>query len=471
MRIGELAARAGVNVETLRYYERRGLLPQPPRHPSGHRTYDDDAVRFVRAIKEAQALGFSLAEIEEYLRLARRGRRTASEALRIRLAAKIDEVDTKIASLHRVRDELARVVGCACVSLDHCTCGAAYLARRGSDPDASVGVLHVTNGESAGGTLRQTSIGGAVLPWQEVLHEGPVPPLPPARLRDVRARFLGECGWGSRRALGDAFERRDHLLVQALGERRHVVLWFEHDLYDQLQLLQVLALAGEVGFVEGRLELVQANVFLGGLAADELDRLWPERRPVTAAEVELARRAWDAVRAPEPTAIETLVHETTPALPYVAPALERLLEELPGHGDGLSRTERQLLEPLVGGPRTPHELFGASQAREEAVFLGDTWAWRRLAELADGARPLVARADGGALPKPPPLGDPLRFPSIRLALTGDGREVLAAKADRVELVPIDRWVGGIHLQSDCVWRWDRDERRCYRTNSTRTGRS
>ena len=73
MRAGEAARRAGVNATTLRYYERRGLLPEPARTPSGHRHYDEDAVRFLRAIKEAQAIGFTLAEIEEYLRVARSG--------------------------------------------------------------------------------------------------------------------------------------------------------------------------------------------------------------------------------------------------------------------------------------------------------------------------------------------------------------------------------------------------------------
>src|SRR6185312_11748393 len=72
MRVGEVAERAGVNVETLRYYERRGLLPAPDRDPSGHRRYDEDTVRLLRAIKEAQAVGFTLTEIGEYLRASRR---------------------------------------------------------------------------------------------------------------------------------------------------------------------------------------------------------------------------------------------------------------------------------------------------------------------------------------------------------------------------------------------------------------
>jgi DNA-binding transcriptional MerR regulator len=97
VRAGEAARRAGVNVETLRYYERRGLLPEPARVPGGHRRYDEEAVRFLRAIKEAQAVGFTLAEIEEYLRVVRAGRTSAPEALRVRMAAKIDEIDARIA--------------------------------------------------------------------------------------------------------------------------------------------------------------------------------------------------------------------------------------------------------------------------------------------------------------------------------------------------------------------------------------
>ena len=216
MRVGEVARRAGVNVETLRYYERRGLLPEPDRNPSGHRRYDEETVRLLRAIKEAQALGFTLGEIDEQLRAARSSR-APSESLRVRTAAKIDEIDGRIAALRRMRDELARIVGCACDSLDRCTCGAAYLARGGREAGTQPSLLHVTNGESAGNTLRQTGLGGAVLPWQDVLHEGPVPAVPRVELLRARAAFLSECGWGSRRAIQSSLERRDRQLLDALG--------------------------------------------------------------------------------------------------------------------------------------------------------------------------------------------------------------------------------------------------------------
>ena len=321
MRIGEIARRAGVNVETLRYYERRGLLDEPPRGINGHRDYDEETVRFVKAVKEAQRLGFTLEEIAEHARLTSVGR--AHETVRTRVAQKLDEIDERIASLRRVREELERVVGCACDSLDHCTCGAAFLARGGRDPRLGP-LLHVTNGESAGNTLRQTTLGGAVLSWQDVLHEGPVPAVPPAELRAVRARFLSECGWGSERSLLESFERRDRLFEHALEADTSVVLWFENDLYDQLQLLQALTLAGD-----SPLELIQADSDLGPLQPEELEALWPLRRPVTLHTRALAREAWDAFRASDPAGLAALLERDTSALPHLDGALRRLLEELP----------------------------------------------------------------------------------------------------------------------------------------------
>ncbi len=452
MRVGEAAERAGVNVETFRYYERRGLLPEPERSHSGHRSYDAETVRFVRAIKEAQGLGFTLAEIEEYLRVTGRRQEAASEELRIRLAAKIDEVDAKIASLRRVRDGLAQVVGCACDSLDRCTCGAAYLARRGRAPGTRSGALHVTNGESAANTLRQTGVGGAVLAWDDVLNEGPVPAVPRRELLRLRARFLADAGWGTATTIRAELERRDEILTTGLAEGP-VVLWFEHDLYDQLQLLDVLALAGDA-----RPELICIGTFpgrpdfhgLGELTAAELETLWPQRVAVDDAVLAAAAAAWDAVRAPEPTALAAFVAGGGDELPFLRPALRRLLEELPSEADGLSRSERQLLEALVDGPRRPHELFLACQEREEAPFDGDAWVWRRLAALER----LVAAAGGGRVPPPPPRGDGRLFAATSFELTDEGRAVLAGRADRVELLGLDRWVGGTHLTPENDWRWD-----------------
>jgi Hg(II)-responsive transcriptional regulator len=111
MRIGAAAEQAGVNVQTLRYYERRGLLPQPPRRESGYREFPDDAVRVVRFIKRAQDLGFTLDEIEDLLKLRNDKRR---DRARIRGVAerRIKEIDRKVVQLQAIKKALGRLVHC-----------------------------------------------------------------------------------------------------------------------------------------------------------------------------------------------------------------------------------------------------------------------------------------------------------------------------------------------------------------------
>jgi MerR family transcriptional regulator, mercuric resistance operon regulatory protein len=121
LRTGELAERAGVNVQTLRYYERRGLLTAPARRPSGQREYSEDAVGLLRTIKAAQRLGFTLAEIEELLDLSEHRRGTGE--LHRRAEAKVAEIDAKIAQLTRVRQALLAVLDADCDSLTDCSCG------------------------------------------------------------------------------------------------------------------------------------------------------------------------------------------------------------------------------------------------------------------------------------------------------------------------------------------------------------
>ncbi len=106
MRIGQVASAASVNIQTLRYYERRGLLLEPERTPAGHREYPEDAVRRVRFIKRAQELGFTLNEIEELLRL-RDDRSASCREVRAAARSKMEDVDRKIASLRAMRRALA----------------------------------------------------------------------------------------------------------------------------------------------------------------------------------------------------------------------------------------------------------------------------------------------------------------------------------------------------------------------------
>lgn len=105
----QVAQQAGVNAQTLRYYERRGLLPDPPRTAGGYRSYGPEAVRRVRFVKHAQELGFSLAEIDVLLHLADGGP-ASCDAARQLAEHKVAGLDAKIASLQWMRASLLRLI-------------------------------------------------------------------------------------------------------------------------------------------------------------------------------------------------------------------------------------------------------------------------------------------------------------------------------------------------------------------------
>ncbi|SRR6266545_951991 len=131
--IGQVAKRAGVGVQTVRYYERRGLLPPPTRRHSGQRVYEGSTIDLLRAVKTAQRLGFTLDEIQEILRLTA-GKPRSSNALQERMRDKVLEIDGKIADLYAIRQRLADALHAGCDSLTNCTCPACPLfAELGKD--------------------------------------------------------------------------------------------------------------------------------------------------------------------------------------------------------------------------------------------------------------------------------------------------------------------------------------------------
>ncbi len=295
-------------------------------------------------------------------------------------------------------------------------------------------MLHVTNGDVVADALRRSRLDGPVISWDDPLHEGPVPAaVPPAELASIRARFIAGCGWAS---YDDALERLDvrERVLAGAAQHQEVVLWFEPDLFDQLQILQVLDRLRELA-ESTPVSLVAPDAYLGRLEPEELAALLETRTVLGEDELELGLRAWAAFRAADPTAVESLLELDAGALRHLLPALRRHLEQLPGSVDGLARTERQILEAVAAGARTWREAFAATQEYEEWMFLGD------LSFLLH-----VERLRGrGALDE-----------RDSLKLTDLGRRLVAGEADFVEEAGADRWLGGVHLSGRSVaWRWSR----------------
>ena len=118
LRVGELADAVGVNKETLRYYERRGLIEEPMRSPGGHRLYPETAVTTLRVIKAAQRLGFSLAEVADLIEV---GGRHRDSGLQHRARGKLEEVEKRLADLTTIRATLVAALEAGCDDLHACS--------------------------------------------------------------------------------------------------------------------------------------------------------------------------------------------------------------------------------------------------------------------------------------------------------------------------------------------------------------
>ncbi len=313
-------------------------------------------------------------------------------------------------------------------------------------------MLHLTNGDIAAGRISAAGLPGDVLPWRDVLHEGPVPAgLDDDALRAARAEFLSGDS-RSRRSVFRGLSERDARLSAASVEDE-VVLWFEPDLYDQLQLVQILERLSRPDLERVSVTAVESVEEIGGLEESAAQALHAGRSPLPSGARALGRRAWARFREPEPLGLEELAREPSPELPFLAAAVLRHLEELPWTTDGLSRTERQALEAVEAAPLPALQAFlAAHHAREPLVFLGDSVFYSILDRLAAGERSLV-----GLNPAPANADS-------RVEITEDGRAVLGRRADWIRLVVADRWLGGVHLNgAEAEWRWDPSARRVTRS--------
>jgi hypothetical protein len=311
--------------------------------------------------------------------------------------------------------------------------------------------LHVSNGDAT--DLAGTGLARQVLYWRDALHEGPVPAVGPDELRRIRAEFLVGADVDDRGEGRRMFIERDRTLeANRDGE---YVLWFEADLYDQLQIIQILSRLSELGVPARRVTLIcigeHAGIArfggLGELSADQLREL-PYTNAcarLTPDAFDLAVRAWAALRSEEPSDLAAIAATRSGELRFLGEAFDRLSREYPSTRDGLSLTERRVLAAVADGAVDAGTAFGRAWRRETRPYLGDTFCFAMMDRLAGAPRPLlrVEPDDRGVD----------RF--SRLWLTDVGARVLAGKADHVALNGIDRWIGGVHLSGgDVRWRWD-----------------
>jgi hypothetical protein len=242
-------------------------------------------------------------------------------------------------------------------------------------------------------------------------------------------------------------------LHTAVANFEEVCLWFEHDLFDQASLVELLARWGanpEAEGVRSRLSLVTLNqhasvdrfVGLGQLRPEVFAALFDQRISLTPTDFEVASQAWRALCSSDPRQVETVGESS--AFPFLSAALDRHLEELPSVGAGIGITERLVLERVTAGPCLAVECFQWWMQTDPQPWLGDLMFWARLRGLASGPAPLLLMR-----------GD---FPAEYLELTELGVAVADGAEDWLQHAEPSPWEGrryrgGVEIDpSSAHWR-------------------
>lgn len=315
--------------------------------------------------------------------------------------------------------------------------------------------LHLRCGADIQASLARAGFTGAFQAFTDPFCQGPVKDEPRNAFIETRAAFIAR----AHQLYPDIALNRlrgEYGALDDLARHDRVVLWFEHDSYDQLILAFLLRSLGErhtppVELIcADRVPAVARFVGLGQLAPEVIRLLWDSREAVTTAHVSLGAKVWAAVADSSQLPLFEIARSGTPPVPPMARALLRHLQELPSARNGLSLTEQLALDLLAEhGPMTARRLFERlSREREPLPFLGDAMFWPLLEQLAGGGRPLIDA---------PPNDDDHHqaWPSWRVALTVHGDIVRSGRADWLGDAPSARWVGGVEIARDKPpWRWD-----------------
>lgn len=320
-------------------------------------------------------------------------------------------------------------------------------------------MLHIHNGDSSAGTLREHGFPGKHMAFREVLMEGPTPAaLSTDEWVEIRAGFLAD-NYEMKIEYCAKDLREQEAWLRTFSEHDETVLWFEHDLFCQINLIYLLDWFSTQRRDNTRLSLICVGDFpgvedyrgLGQLTGEQLASLFDKRHEVTNSELKLAERAWASYRSAGPPDIQRLIDDDTSVMPFLGHALRLHLARFPSMKNGLGRVENSALEMISSGAIEFKQLFPKFARGESGYGLGDSQIWCALKRLGDAKDPLIR------ITAPSVAGQTSAFNCYHDAsfeLTETGRGVLTGERDFIHINGIDLWLGGVHLVNGAVWRWD-----------------
>ncbi|PSR55146.1 hypothetical protein AHMF7605_17355 [Adhaeribacter arboris] len=306
-------------------------------------------------------------------------------------------------------------------------------------------MLHILNGDGMAEPFKQAAIpADDCIVWREILSEGPIVD------QDSTVEF-----WQARQHyITQTYQEAPTTYVlkvttevkhlDTYSQHNEVVLWFEHDLLCQINLLYLLHWFAQHNLNKTSLSLVCIGSHpekpdfkgLGELSPEQLAALFPQRQVLTPADLALGDRGWKAYAAPTPEPlIYFLQKEDFTRLPLLPIALHAHLTRFPSVQNGLNAIEQLLLEIIATNQLTTTELFEKFWQRTSLFGLGDAQIVNYLVELEQAELIQIQET---------------------ISITDLGNKTLRSECDYVQLHPVNRWLGGVHLQPGIpYWRWNR----------------
>nr|WP_285860460.1 MULTISPECIES: DUF1835 domain-containing protein [Paenibacillus] len=310
-------------------------------------------------------------------------------------------------------------------------------------------MLHIVNGDSVAEKLKESGVQGEILVWREVYPHGPVFREMDADNLKLRAKYL-------QKTLGIPTEeyiqgcKEQEQVLQNFADYPEIVLWFEHDLFDQTMLCYLLHCFSHQSLGNTKLNLLCIGAYpgielfrgLGQLSAKQLQTLSGTWQPVGPDQLQLGQKVWKAYTSEEWSKHVQIVEENTEALPFVQAAFQAHLDRLPSRDNGIGIIEQATLEAVSAGVVYPYELFRHVGDRLHMLGMGDLEYWYRLRKMTEEPYPLLDIQGLDAFPDYKHAAPSFRDCVIRL--TNLGNQVLSGAANWVKLRGADEWYGGYH---------------------------
>lgn len=314
---------------------------------------------------------------------------------------------------------------------------------------SSKAILHVTNSVYSARKLQGSNIPGVTLPWQDVLYEGPaLAGLSLDEFSQARASYFSQIGWGGYPSLLSHFSERNKK-IKTMDHYDSVALWFDADVYSQLQQVQVLDwLAGH----SVRSTYIYIVSLYGGCKKPFLEMdskaiqcCYEKREEVTLSQFETASLVWDAFTSGDPHRLVEMTRKDISSIPNLKTSMLRLLQQLPSSQNGLSRIEFLVLKAVSKGYCSLSDVHSWVRSRDAEMLLTEGMLKVNLRALLSGKKPS------------------LRVDQSVLKLTEFGTRLLSEDEDQIEVNGVDRWLGGLHLVADNIWRYNHRDNSVVRT--------